>query len=60
MLNLEELEIQMMSNLNDGNMRFVGKTYIINSRGVPIVYYKAIISVIFNRNFEILNVKAIY
>lgn len=50
----------MMSNLNDGNMRFVGKTYIINSRGVPIVYYKAIISVIFNRNFEILNVKAIY
>ncbi len=34
--------------------------YIVKFRGVPIIYYKAIISVIFNRNFEILNVKSTY
>ena len=49
-----------MSNHKDGNMRLEGTTYLINSRGVPIIYFKAIISVIFNRNFEILNVKSVY
>jgi hypothetical protein len=34
--------------------------YMVIFRGVPIIYYKAIISVIFNRNFEILNVKSTY
>jgi len=44
----------------DGNMQSEGMPYLINSRGVPIIYFKAIISVIFNRNFEILNVKSTY
>lgn len=58
--NLEELGTPMMSNQSAGNMQLEGKLYLIISRGVPIIYYKSIISVIFNRNFEILNVKSIY
>jgi hypothetical protein len=41
-------------------MQFEGNSYIINQRGVPIIYYKSIISVIFNRNFEMLNTKSAY
>lgn len=50
----------MMSSQSDGSTRYAGKHFIINSRGVPIIFYKSIISVIFNRNFKILNVKSTY
>lgn len=41
-------------------MRSEGMSFFSILRGVPIIYCKAIISVIFNRNFEILNVKSTY
>lgn len=60
MLNSAVLVTLTMLNHKDGNMQSEGNPYLINSRGVPIIYYKSIISVIFNRNFEILNVKSTY
>lgn len=60
MHNSEESVTPMMWSQKDGNMQSEGMPYLINSRGVPIIYFKAIISVIFNRNFEILNVKSTY
>jgi hypothetical protein len=59
MHNLEESEIQIKLCPKDGNTLFESKCLLI-LRGVPIIYYNSIISVIFNKNFSILESKKNY
>jgi hypothetical protein len=55
--NTERAETKRMWSQHDGNMQLRGKPSPL-LRGVPIEYYKIIISVIFNKNFN--NLKPYY